>query len=141
VKAVGHLPQGYDANDEYAGEEAKTKARLEDNMERRDVNMLGGGSRDTLSLLLLLGVMIIDAIDSRNTIPFARLRPRSAVEKVVGHRMDEDDWIETPAQGSTSDPLVEQEYQRLASRYSDVSLADLEPSCVFRPRLAPAGSN
>jgi hypothetical protein len=37
--------------------------------------------------------------------------------------MDEDDdWLESgPAhQGSSADPLVEQEYQRLATRYSDV---------------------
>jgi hypothetical protein len=102
-------------------------------MERggRTVNLLGGGSRDTSSLLLLLGVMIIDAIDSRILITLARLRLGGAVERVAGHRMDEDDWLETPAQGSTSDPLVEQEYQRLASRYSDVSLVDLRPSCVF----------
>jgi hypothetical protein len=88
-------------------------------MERggRTVNLLGGGSRD--------------AIDSRILITLARLRLGGAVERVAGHRMDEDDWLETPAQGSTSDPLVEQEYQRLASRYSDVSLVDLRPSCVF----------
>jgi hypothetical protein len=39
--------------------------------------------------------------------------------------MDEDDdWLEGEAthQGSSSDPIVEQEYQRLATRYSDVSI-------------------
>jgi hypothetical protein len=35
--------------------------------------------------------------------------------------MDEDDWLDPQAQGSSADPLVEQEYQRLATRYSDVS--------------------
>lgn len=38
--------------------------------------------------------------------------------------MDEDDdWLEAgPSnQGSSADPLVEQEYQRIATRYSDVS--------------------
>lgn len=36
---------------------------------------------------------------------------------------DEDDWLDDPDtnQGSTSDPIVEQEYQRMATRYSDVS--------------------
>ncbi len=42
--------------------------------------------------------------------------------------MDEDDdWLDQPsdAQGSATDPLVEQEYQRLTTRYSDVCHADL----------------
>ncbi len=46
--------------------------------------------------------------------------------------MDEDDdWLSPPSQsqGGMTDPLVEQEYQRIASRYSDVR----EPNPPFPP--------
>lgn len=39
-------------------------------------------------------------------------------------KMEDDDWFEPQAQGSSSDPLVEQEYQRLLNRYSDVGFSD-----------------
>ncbi|WVQ98026.1 hypothetical protein IAU59_005147 [Kwoniella sp. CBS 9459] len=32
---------------------------------------------------------------------------------------DDDDWLEPPAQGGASDPLVNQEYTRISSKFSD----------------------
>lgn len=38
---------------------------------------------------------------------------------------EDDDWLNPPQQGGTQDPLVEQEYSRIASKYTDVRRLEL----------------
>ncbi|WVF69840.1 hypothetical protein IAT40_004620 [Kwoniella sp. CBS 6097] len=42
-----------------------------------------------------------------------------AYPPVEDHQEEDDDWLEPPAQGGASDPLVNQEYTRISSKFSD----------------------
>lgn len=49
---------------------------------------------------------------------------------------EDDDWLNGPQQGGAQDPLVEQEYTRIASKYSDVrhlTLANVLANEFHRP--------
>ncbi|KAK8847364.1 hypothetical protein IAR55_005221 [Kwoniella newhampshirensis] len=45
--------------------------------------------------------------------------PAGGIGHDVSIEMDEDDWYAPPTQGGAEDPLVDQEYTRLSSRYAD----------------------
>ncbi|OCF37348.1 hypothetical protein I317_07940 [Kwoniella heveanensis CBS 569] len=42
-----------------------------------------------------------------------------AYPPVTDHQEEDDDWLDPPAQGGANDPLVDREYTRISSKFSD----------------------